>query len=88
MSILAKKSFYIAMVERAVKSGGQAAVVAFTADVTGVLDLDWVQAGSAVALMVLASVATSFASIPVTGGPSLGGETLTVKANTHRADTD
>lgn len=87
MSILTTKAFYVALIERAVKSGAQAAAVAFTTDVTGVLELDWTQTGSIIGLMILASIATSFASIPVSNsGPSLGGEVLE-KRNTHRADT-
>ena len=85
MSVLSKGKFWIATGERAVKTAGQTAVAFLTADVTGILEVDPIQAASVVGLAVVVSVATSLGSIPVTGSPSLGGETLD-KPNTHRAD--
>lgn len=86
MSVLAKGKFWIATLERGVKTAGQTAVAFLSADVVGILDVDPVAALSVVGLAVVVSVATSLGSIPVTGGPSLGGERLDDKANTHRAD--
>lgn len=85
MSVLASSKFYIAAGERALKTAGQTAVAFLTADVAGILEVDPIQAASVVGLAVVVSVATSLGSIPVTGSPSLGGETLD-KPNTHRAD--
>lgn len=76
MSVLSTSKFWIATAERAVKTAGQTAVAFLTADVTGVLEVDPVQAASVVGLAVVVSVATSLGSIPVTGSPSLGGERL------------
>lgn len=86
MSVLAKGKFWIATLERGVKTAGQTAVAFLSADVVGILDVDPVAALSVVGLAVVVSVATSLGSIPVTGGPSLGGERLDGKPNTHRAD--
>lgn len=86
MSILSTKSFYIALLERAVKTAGQTAAAFLGADVTGILEVDPTQALSVIGLAVVASIATSFASIPVSGdGPSLAGETLE-SANPRRTD--
>lgn len=87
MSVLATSKFYIAAGERAVKTAGQTVVAFLAADVTGILEVDPVQAASVVGLAVVVSIATSLGSIPVTGGASLGGEVLSDKPrNTHRAD--
>lgn len=77
MSILTQSSFYVALAERAVKTAAQTTVAVLTTDVTGILDVDPVQAASVIGLATLVSIATSFASIPVSGqGPSLAGETI------------
>ena len=86
MSVLSTSKYWIATAERAVKTAGQTTVAFLTADVTGILEVDPVQAASVVGLAVVVSVATSLGSIPVTGQPSLAGETLKPKAQTHRAD--
>lgn len=86
MSVLSKSKFWVATLERSVKTAGQTVVAFLTADVTGILEVDPVQAASVVGLAVVVSVATSLGSIPVTGSPSLAGERLNTKPNTHRAD--
>ena len=87
MSILSTPAFYIAAGERAVKTAGQTAVAFLGADVTGILEVDPVQAASVIGLAVVVSIATSFASIPVSGaGPSLAGEVVPQKG--RYADRD
>lgn len=88
MSVLSTGKFWIATAERAVKTGAQTAVAFLTADVTGILEVDPIQAASVVGLAVVVSVATSLGSIPVSGeGPSaVRAETLNTPRNTHRAD--
>ena len=81
--------FWIATGERAVKTAGQTAVAFLTADVTGILEVDPIQAASVVGLAVVVSVTTSLGSIPISGdGPSaVRAESLnTPRVNTHRAD--
>lgn len=57
----ANKSFWVDTFDRAVATVAQAAVAVLTADVTGLLDVDWVQilsvSGLAGAVSVLTSVA-------------------------------
>lgn len=87
MSVLNQPAFYIAMAERAVKTAGQTAVAVLTTDVTGLLEVDPVQALSVVGLATVVSIATSFGSIPLAGdGPSAVGETIEPGVQTHRAD--
>ena len=89
MSVLSTGKFWIATFERCVKTGAQTAVAFLTADVTGILEVDPIQAASVVGLAVVVSVATSLGSIPVSGeGPSaVRAESLnTPRVNTHRAD--
>ena len=89
MSVLSTAQFWIATGERAVKTAGQTAVAFLTADVTGILEVDPIQAASVVGLAVVVSVATSLGSISVSGEcPSaVRAETLnTPRVNTHRAD--
>lgn len=76
MSILSTTQFWVATVERGIKTAGQTTVAFLTADVTGILDVDPIQAASVVGLAVVVSVATSLGSIPITGQPSLAGEAL------------
>lgn len=66
------KSFALASLERAIKTFAQAAVAVLVGNVTGLLDVDWVQLASVSGLAALVSVLTSVASGAVTGdGPSL-----------------
>ena len=85
MSILSTAQFWIATGERAVKTAGQTAVAFLTADVTGILEVDSVQAASVVGLAVVVSVATSLGSTPITGQPSLAGENLTTGRRARRS---
>lgn len=61
MSKYASKVFWVDVFDRAVSTVAQAAVAVLTANVTGLLDVDWVQivsvAGLAGAVSVLTSVA-------------------------------
>ena len=89
MSILTESKFWIATLERCVKTGAQTAVAFLTADVTGILEVDPIQAASVVGLAVVVSVATSLGSIPISGdGPSaVRAESLNApRTQTHRAD--
>ena len=85
MSILSTTQFWTATAERAVKTAGQTTVAFLTADVTGILEVDSVQAASVVGLAVVMSVATSLGSIPITGQPSLAGENLTTGRRARRS---
>lgn len=77
MSVLATKEFWAATVERAVKTAAQAAATLLTTNVTGVLEVDWAQAGSVIGLAALYSLVTSIASAGVgNDGPSLATEKL------------
>ena len=89
MSVLSTGKFWIATFERCVKTGAQTAVAFLTADVTGILEVDPIQAASVIGLAVAVSVATSLGSIPISGdGPSaVRAESLNApRVNTHRAD--
>lgn len=61
MSKYASKAFWVDTFDRAVSTVAQAAVAVLTANVTGLLDVDWVQilsvSGLAGAVSVLTSVA-------------------------------
>lgn len=61
MSKYANRKFWVDTFDRAVSTVAQAAVAVLTADVTGLLDVDWVQmlsvSGLAGAVSVLTSVA-------------------------------
>ena len=70
-------AFWKATAERGIKTAAQTAVALLGVDVAGILNVDWVQTGSAVALATLLSVLTSVASGAVTDGtPSLANETI------------
>lgn len=87
MSVLSSSKFYVAALERCIKTGAQTTVAFLTADVAGILEVDPIQAASVVGLAVVVSIATSFASIPVSGeGPSAVRAESLSKTNTHRAD--
>lgn len=73
------KSFAFASLERAVKTFAQAAVAVLVGNVTGLLEVDWIQLASVSGLAALVSVLTSVASGAVTGdGPSIN-HTETIK---------
>ena len=87
MSVLSTGKFWIATFERCVKTGAQTAVAFLTADVTGILEVDPVQAASVVGLAVVVCVGTSRGSLPISGeGPSaVRAESLSApRAGTHR----
>lgn len=71
------KAFWIASVERSIKTFGQAFGATAIAAGTGLLDTDWVTLLSISGMAALLSVATSLASAPVgVAGPSLANETI------------
>lgn len=61
MSKYANKAFWVDTFDRAVATVAQAAVAVLTADVTGLLDVDWVQIASVAGLAGAVSVLTSVA---------------------------
>lgn len=61
MSKYANKAFWVDTFDRAVSTVAQAAVAVLTANVTGLLDVDWVQIASVSGLAGAVSVLTSVA---------------------------
>src|SRR5690606_10745781 len=61
MSIYSSKKFWVDTLDRAVSTTAQAAVAVLTANVTGILDVDWAQIASVSGLAGLVSVLTSVA---------------------------
>lgn len=61
MSKYASKAFWLDTLDRAVATVAQAGIGVLTADVTGLLDVDWVQGASVAGLAGLVSVLTSIA---------------------------
>lgn len=61
MSKYADKAFWVDTFDRAVSTFAQAAVAVLTANVTGLLDVDWVQLASVAGLAAGVSVLTSVA---------------------------
>lgn len=61
MSKYADRKFWVDTFDRAVSTTAQAAVAVLTANVTGILDVDWVQILSVSGLAGLVSVLTSVA---------------------------
>lgn len=57
-------AFWKDTAERAIKTFAQAAIAGLSANVVGVLDVDWVTVGSVALLAALISVLTSVASAP------------------------
>lgn len=57
----ADRSFWVDVFDRAVSTVAQAAVAVLTANVTGLLDVDWVQIASVAGLAGAVSVLTSVA---------------------------
>jgi len=57
-------SFWKDTAERAIKTFAQAAIAGLSANVVGVLDVDWVAIASVSALAALVSILTSIASAP------------------------
>lgn len=88
MSDLTSKTFWSETAERAVKSAGQALVIALGGNALSALDLDWVGIGGAVAAAALLSVATSLASITVgpKGSPSLVPNAPVIPGDDHDSE--
>lgn len=61
MSKYANRKFWIDTFDRSVSTVAQAGVAALTANVTGLLDVDWVQMASVAGLAGAVSVLTSVA---------------------------
>lgn len=61
MSKYASKAFWVDTFDRAVSTVAQAAVAVLTANVTGLLDVDWVQIASVSGLAGAVSILTSVA---------------------------
>ncbi|MEI3845306.1 MULTISPECIES: holin [unclassified Microbacterium] len=61
MSKYANKAFWVDTFDRAVSTVAQSAVAVLTANVTGLLDVDWTQMASVAGLAGLVSVLTSVA---------------------------
>ena len=61
MSKYANRAFWVDTFDRAVSTVAQAGVATLTAGVTGILDIDWVQAASVAGLAGAVSVLTSVA---------------------------
>lgn len=70
-------AFIKATLERAIKTFAQVLAALLVANGTGLLDTDWVSAGSTAGMAALLSILTSVASDRIgADGPSLGGEQL------------
>jgi len=61
MSKYANKQFWVDTLDRAVATFAQATVGALTANVTGLVDVDWAGVGSIAGLSALVSVLTTIA---------------------------
>ena len=67
------KTFWIAAIERAIKTFAQTAAALLTGSATGLLEVDWLQLASVAGMAALVSLLTSIASAATTdGNPSLG----------------
>lgn len=83
---LSNPTFWIAAVERAVKTFAQTAVGILSAEAVGLFDADWAGVLSAAGMATVISVLTSIGSGGVgSDSPSLAGETLTPRGR-HAAD--
>ena len=79
--------FWKATTERAIATAAQSAIAALGTDLIGVLDMDATAVLSLAGGGAILSVLKSVAATAATGGPSMGGgEALTDRRNTHRAD--
>lgn len=61
MSKYASKQFWVTTLDRAVSTFAQGAIGALTAEVTGLINIDWVGVGSVAGLAALVSVLQSVA---------------------------
>lgn len=69
------RAFWVAALERAVRTFAQAVLGVIVTDATGVLDADWVEALSVGGLAAVAALLTAVAAV---GGPEGPGLTETV----------
>jgi len=69
--------FWMATIERGVKTFAQSWAASLIAAGTGIIDTDWVGVLSISAMAALVSILTSIGSGAVTGGPSLTSEMVT-----------
>lgn len=76
MSYLATRTFWLATIERAVKTLAQTGAAILGADATGLITVDWGQLASVAGLAAALSVLTSIASGPASpaGTPGLVAE--------------
>ena len=66
------KTFWIAAIERAIKTLAQTAAALLTGSATGLLEVDWLQLASVAGMAALVSLLTSIASAATTdGSPSI-----------------
>ena len=78
MSTYFSKEFWAATLERAIKTGAQAAIGSGALQVTNLWDINWAQFGWLVLAAMILSVLMSIASVTLgNNGPSLATETLT-----------
>lgn len=78
-------AFWLAAIERAVKTAAQTAAALLVGDGVGVLTVDWLAVGSVAGVAAIASLLTSIASSQAgSDGPSLAGESLG-EGGEHRA---
>ena len=61
MSKYASKTFWVSTIDRAVSTFAQGAIGALTAEVTGLVDIDWIGVGSVAGLAALVSILQSVA---------------------------
>lgn len=77
MSVYTTAGFWTATAERALKTAAQTAGALLVAAGTGLIDTDWLTAGSVAGMAGVLSVLTSIGSAQVgMQGPSLAGEEL------------
>lgn len=77
MSLVLTKEFWLATLERMLKTFCQALLAVGLTGATGLLNVDWAAALSAAGLAAVISVLTSIISAPVGGnGPSLANEVV------------
>ena len=86
MSTIFSARFWAAAAERAAKTAAGSALTLLTTNATGLLDVDWAQAGSVVGLSVVASLLMSITSAGIgNSGPSLTTETIETPLGRHEA---
>lgn len=80
-------AFWLAAIERAVKTFAQTLAALLVGDGAGLLTIDWIGVGSVAGLAALVSILTSVASSQAgSDGPSLVGESLGEGGEHRRVD--